>query len=153
MKDIKKLLVFSLLMVLFMSCGSNRSTSKKSRQQEEVTKEQYLYTQSDLIFDKYKKNNQGQVNSFTVAYIGNYKVIAIDKMVNYKIPASITLAQGILESGNGLSTLAKKSNNHFGIKCHSGWKGKKVYHDDDKRGNASGNMTILKALLMIIRSF
>jgi flagellum-specific peptidoglycan hydrolase FlgJ len=134
MKDIKKLLVFSLLMVLFMSCGSNRSTSKKSRQQEEVTKEQYLYTQSDLIFDKYKKNNQGQVNSFTVAYIGNYKDIAIDKMVNYKIPASITLAQGILESGNGLSTLAKKSNNHFGIKCHSGWKGKKVYHDDDKRG-------------------
>jgi len=134
MKDIKKLLIFSLLMVLFMSCGSNRSTSKKSREKEEVTKEQYLYSQSDLIFDKYKKNNQGQVNSFTVAYIGNYKDIAIDKMVNYKIPASITLAQGILESGNGLSTLAKKSNNHFGIKCHSGWKGKKVYHDDDKRG-------------------
>ena len=134
MKDIKKLLVFSLLMVLFMSCGSNRSTSKKSKKQEEVTKEQYLYAQSDIIFDKYKKNNEGQVNSFTVAYIGNYKDIAIDKMVNYKIPASITLAQGILESGNGLSTLAKKSNNHFGIKCHSGWKGKKVYHDDDKRG-------------------
>jgi len=44
------------------------------------------------------------------------------------------LAQGILESGNGLSTLAKKSNNHFGIKCHSGWKGKRVYHDDDKKG-------------------
>ncbi len=134
MKDIKKLLVLSLLMVLFMSCGSNRSTSKKSKQKEEVTKEQYLYAQSDIIFDKYKKNNEGQINSFTVAYIGNYKDIAIDKMINYKIPASITLAQGILESGNGLSTLAKKSNNHFGIKCHSGWKGKKVYHDDDKRG-------------------
>jgi len=134
MKDIKKLLVFSLLMVLFMSCGSNRSTSKKSQQKEEFTKEQYLYAQSDIIFDKYKKNNQELANSFTVAYIGNYKDIAIDKMVNYKIPASITLAQGILESGNGLSTLAKKSNNHFGIKCHSGWKGKKVYHDDDKRG-------------------
>ena len=134
MKDIKKLFIFSLLMVLFMSCGSNRSTSKKTRGQEEITKEQYLYTQSDIIFDKYKKNNEGQVNSFTVAYIGNYKDIAIDKMVNYNIPASITLAQGILESGNGLSTLAKKSNNHFGIKCHSGWKGKKVYHDDDKRG-------------------
>ena len=134
MKDIKKLLIFSLLIVLLMSCGSNRSTSKKSKKQEEVTKEQYLYAQSDIIFDKYKKNNEGQVNSFTVAYIGNYKDIAIDKMVNYNIPASITLAQGILESGNGLSTLAKKSNNHFGIKCHSGWKGKKVYHDDDKRG-------------------
>ena len=48
------------------------------------------------------------------------------------IPASITLAQGILESGNGLSELAKKSNNHFGIKCHGTWNGEKVYHDDDK---------------------
>ena len=55
-------------------------------------------------------------------------------MEKYKIPASISLAQGILESGNGLSTLAKKSNNHFGIKCHSGWKGKRVYHDDDEKG-------------------
>jgi len=50
----------------------------------------------------------------------------------YKIPASITLAQGILESGSGKGTLATKANNHFGIKCHD-WKGKKVYHDDDKR--------------------
>ena len=52
-------------------------------------------------------------------------------MVKYKIPASITLAQGILESGNGNSALAKYSNNHFGIKCHD-WNGKKIYHDDDE---------------------
>jgi len=52
----------------------------------------------------------------------------------YKIPASITLAQGILESGAGQSQLARKSNNHFGIKCHSDWKGGRVYHDDDLRG-------------------
>lgn len=133
MKYMKKLLVISLMMVLMMSCGSKRSTAVKSVQQEENAKERYLYTQSDQIFDNYKAKNEGKVNSFTVDYIGNYKDIAIDKMVTYKIPASITLAQGILESGNGLSTLAKKSNNHFGIKCHSGWKGKKVYHDDDKR--------------------
>ena len=63
MKNIKKLLVFGLLMVLLMSCGSNRSTSKKSKKQEEVTKEQYLYAQSDIIFDKYKKNNEGQVET------------------------------------------------------------------------------------------
>ena len=133
MKYMKKLLVISLMMVLMMSCGSKRSTAVKSVQQEQNTKERYLYAQSDQIFDNYKAENDGKVNSFTVDYIGNYKDIAIDKMVTYKIPASITLAQGILESGNGLSTLAKKSNNHFGIKCHSGWKGKKVYHDDDKR--------------------
>ena len=66
-------------------------------------------------------------------YIEKYKEQAIREMLHSGVPASITLAQGILESGNGLSTLAKKSNNHFGIKCHSGWKGKKVYHDDDKR--------------------
>jgi len=51
----------------------------------------------------------------------------------YKIPASITLAQGILESGHGQSTLAKKANNHFGIKCHKGWKGKSILHDDDAK--------------------
>ena len=55
-------------------------------------------------------------------------------MHKYDIPASITLAQGILESGNGRSQLASKSNNHFGIKCHVGWKGQKVYHDDDEKG-------------------
>ncbi len=55
------------------------------------------------------------------------------EMKKYKIPASITLAQGILESGNGNSTLAKKANNHFGIKCHSDWKGKTMRWNDDKR--------------------
>ncbi len=55
-------------------------------------------------------------------------------MNKYRVPASITLAQGLLESGAGCSELARKSNNHFGIKCHSGWSGRKVYHDDDARG-------------------
>ncbi len=66
-------------------------------------------------------------------YIRKYHEIAIDEMHTYGIPASITLAQGILESGNGNSTLSRKSKNHFGIKCHKGWKGKKVYHDDDAK--------------------
>ena len=52
----------------------------------------------------------------------------------HKIPASITLAQGILESGMGYGRLAKEGNNHFGIKCHKEWKGKRIYHDDDKKG-------------------
>ena len=66
-------------------------------------------------------------------YIDTYDIVAMREMKAHKIPASITLAQGILESGNGQSKLASKSNNHFGIKCHD-WKGAKVYHDDDRKG-------------------
>ena len=67
-------------------------------------------------------------------YIALWKDVAVQKMQEHGIPASITLAQGLLESGNGNSELARKANNHFGIKCHSDWKGAKVYHDDDRRG-------------------
>ena len=66
-------------------------------------------------------------------YIKKYKDIAIKQMHRHKIPASIILAQGCLESNDGNSSLAKKANNHFGIKCHDGWKGKKIKQDDDKR--------------------
>ena len=67
-------------------------------------------------------------------YIKKYRELAVDEMKKYHIPASITLAQGLLESGAGQSTLARKSNNHFGIKCGSDWNGKTVHHDDDARG-------------------
>ncbi len=69
----------------------------------------------------------------TEAYINKYKAIAIKDMKRYKIPASITLAQGILESGSGNSRLARRANNHFGIKCHEGWHGKKIRVTDDAR--------------------
>ena len=65
-------------------------------------------------------------------YINQYKDLAIGQMLKYNIPASITLAQGLFESRAGLSSLATKGNNHFGIKCH-GWRGDAVYHDDDAR--------------------
>ena len=82
---------------------------------------------------KLKKKNPA-LNTHTLAYIRKYAPIAVKEMHEYKIPASITLAQGILESGRGRSELALKSNNHFGIKCHTGWTGERVYHDDDKKG-------------------
>jgi len=74
-----------------------------------------------------------QPNQKVLNYIEQYKAIAIKEMIEYKIPASITMAQGILESGAGQSELALKSNNHFGIKCHTDWKGDKVYYDDDAK--------------------
>ncbi|NYI48612.1 glucosaminidase domain-containing protein [Macellibacteroides fermentans] len=73
-------------------------------------------------------------NSSYEAYISKYSNLAIEHQKKYKIPASITLSQGLLESGAGQSSLARQSNNHFGIKCHSDWRGGRVYHDDDLRG-------------------
>lgn len=73
---------------------------------------------------------QEKLSQVTLDYIEQYRSVAVEEMRKYKIPASITLAQGILESGSGESELAKKSNNHFGIKCHE-WQGERVYHDDD----------------------
>lgn len=65
------------------------------------------------------------------SYVLQYKDIAKGNMKQYGIPASIILAQGILESGAGSGTLSKTANNHFGIKCHTGWTGESVRHDDD----------------------
>ena len=74
-------------------------------------------------------------NTVTEDYIAKYRNIAIDNQKQYKIPASITLAQGIIESGSGRSSLAKESNNHFGIKCHTTWQGKRTYKDDDSKND------------------
>jgi LysM repeat protein len=68
-----------------------------------------------------------------IAYISLYKDAAITEMQRSGVPAAITLAQGMLESGYGEGELCKKSNNHFGIKCKDDWTGDKVYHDDDSK--------------------
>ena len=72
-------------------------------------------------------------NARYVEYINKYSDLAVEQMKLHKIPASITLAQGLLESGAGNSQLARKSNNHFGIKCGGSWRGRSVRHDDDAR--------------------
>lgn len=75
-----------------------------------------------------------QKNEFVIDYINSYKQLAIEEMIRTGVPASIKLAQGIHETEAGQSDLVLKSNNHFGIKCKTGWQGEKVYHDDDARG-------------------
>lgn len=73
-------------------------------------------------------------NEDVISYINTWKELAMSEMQRTGVPASITLAQGIHESMAGKSPLSQKSNNHFGIKCKTGWQGEKVYHDDDARG-------------------
>jgi len=77
---------------------------------------------------------KAQNNEFVLDYINTYKQVAIDEMLRTGVPASIKLAQGIHETEAGRSDLVLRSNNHFGIKCKTGWQGEKVYHDDDARG-------------------
>lgn len=76
---------------------------------------------------------KAQVNQAYWQYINQYKDVAVEQMLRYGIPASITMAQGLLESRAGLSRLARQGNNHFGIKCH-GWTGRTISEDDDAYG-------------------
>jgi len=124
---IKKTVFIIILSVLVFSCGSRkRAARKKAKANKEIVEKP-----SEDLKDIEIKTTTPKINS-TTHYISVYKDIAISEMKIYGIPASITLAQGILESGSGKGTLAVKANNHFGIKCHD-WKGAKIYHDDDKR--------------------
>lgn len=83
-----------------------------------------------LIFNSVQAQNDENIHR----YIEQFRDIAISEMHRTGIPASITLAQGIIESNSGRSRLATKGNNHFGIKCHKGWTGGVMYHDDDAKG-------------------
>ena len=86
-----------------------------------------------LIFCMTMQIGWTQNNATTIAYIAQYKAIAMKEMKRTGVPASITLAQAILESNSGESNLAKNHNNHFGIKCKSDWTGAKAYQDDDAK--------------------
>ena len=138
---------FALFLVgLFVvSCTSSRSVVKTTTKPNTTTKKQPI-TQSKPVNSKpnttTNPKNDSQVsleatsNVKTYAeeiqlYVDNFKDIAKNNMKTHGIPASITLAQGILESGAGKGKLAQAAHNHFGIKCHSGWTGESVKHDDD----------------------
>lgn len=73
------------------------------------------------------------LNPAYLSYIEQYHQLAEKQEKEHRIPASIVLAQGLLESGAGQSDFAKQSNNHFGIKCNNDWTGQKIYHDDDQK--------------------
>jgi LysM repeat protein len=130
-------IIFSCLFLLVLySCGAKKKVVNTKNPGvviiEPVPLALPAVNEVELI-KKLIKNNP-KLNKQTLAYIKKYAAIAVKEMHEYKIPASITLAQGILESGKGRSELALKSNNHFGIKCHRQWTGERVYHDDDEKG-------------------
>lgn len=130
-------ILFSILFLLVLSnCGAKKRVVKKKRGGIEITepKPKKLPDVNELKITRNLAKKNPRLNKETLAYIRKYAPIAVHEMHQYKIPASITLAQGILESGKGKSQLALKSNNHFGIKCHTKWTGERVYHDDDEKG-------------------
>jgi flagellum-specific peptidoglycan hydrolase FlgJ len=122
----KKIILVGFVLVL-VGCSSSKSkiTSTKS---ENSSSDKALATANQ----KAHSNSKAVITSDLInGYIFHYKDIAMNNMKNFGIPASIILAQGILESGSGQSHLALTANNHFGIKCYTDWKGETAYQDDD----------------------
>lgn len=145
---VKTKLAFLLLALLVISCNSSKSVVRTTTSSKVVTKKPQSKTQPNPVKSKTSSTNSSTTNSNTEvnleatsniktyadevkAYVDNFKDIAMNNMKNHGIPASIILAQGILESGAGKGKLALAANNHFGIKCHKEWTGESVKHDDD----------------------
>lgn len=130
------------ILVSLVSCGSSRVITTKDKNYQKPDNSEVV-TSDPKTTPAPEPPKPPQTPTVTrpqstakdkvVRYIENYRDIAVAEMKDYGIPASITLAQGILESGAGDGDLTRRANNHFGIKCH-GWTGEKVYHDDDKKG-------------------
>lgn len=127
-----KINVLIVLITILSSCTSKRNVVTATKKKEVV--KVVVVVEEPVKKKEVVKKTEPVYSNPKEAYIQRYKAIAMKEMRKYKIPASITLAQGLLESGSGQSTLTRKSNNHFGIKCHKGWTGKKTYHDDDEKG-------------------
>ena len=131
-------IALSIMLALFLiGCGAKKkSASKKDRKKPAVAytkKPTFQSIEAAPLPADEGKFVQIPINSVE-EYIETFSEVAQAEMKAYGIPASITLAQGILESGIGKSELVLKTNNHFGIKCHRGWDGEYAFHDDDRKG-------------------
>jgi len=123
----------ALCCLLIVGCRAKKNTVATSKKKYVPTEKVIAEKKGESLIKEIKPPSKNITYKETVIlYIENYSLIAKEEMLQYGIPASITLAQGILESGAGRGELSAKSNNHFGIKCHKGWTGERVYHDDDK---------------------
>ncbi|MFY7672668.1 glucosaminidase domain-containing protein [Tenacibaculum sp. MEBiC06402] len=132
-----RVVFFIVLGIVLTGCGSKKQVVSKPTQKPIIVtapKKESKIEIPEIEHKKTVKKTKASVTATTKEYIEKFAPIAVREMHRYKIPASITLAQGILESGSGRSPLAIRSNNHFGIKCHKGWEGKSVTHDDDEIG-------------------
>lgn len=128
----KKIFLIMLIGIIFSNCGSRKRTITRKKAKDVKERVVEVKDSNPVSAKPIKTPNASRIINSTTDYIDIFKDIAIYEMRTYNIPASITLAQGILESGSGKGRLAIKANNHFGIKCH-GWTGAKIYHDDDAR--------------------
>jgi len=136
----KRIFTIICLLALVTSCGSSKkvTTKKSTNKTNRVVKSKrkkrpkvVANTPENTKVTVVIKDTPESYATPTDEYIAIYSDIAQAEMRNYGVPASITLAQGILESGAGKGRLSVEANNHFGIKCHKGWTGGKIYHDDD----------------------
>tara|TARA_R100001377_G_scaffold83060_1_gene64072 strand:+ start:826 stop:1638 length:813 start_codon:yes stop_codon:yes gene_type:complete len=130
----KRILVLICLALIVFGCGTkkraaSKSSKNKPRTERVVKKPQIKFPTQEPQVDPPVKETVVSNNPIE-DYIVTYSDIAQEEMRLYNIPASITLAQGILESSSGRGRLSVEANNHFGIKCHE-WTGAKIYHDDD----------------------
>ncbi|HSP11100.1 MAG TPA: glucosaminidase domain-containing protein [Salegentibacter sp.] len=133
---IKYILLLIFVSVFAVSCGSKKKvvTKKKNDSGPRIIPPEPRASENENSRVLKIETLEPSPRRYSVEdYIKDFSGIAQEEMRLYDIPASITLAQGILESGAGQGDLSRRANNHFGIKCHE-WDGPKVYHDDDARG-------------------
>lgn len=128
---LKSVIVCFLTIAFLASCKSKKKTTYVAPKKTEV---EVVEVEEIVEQLKVEETSKIVVTNSTEEYIEQYKDISMKEMRDFKIPASITLAQGILESSSGKSALTLRSNNHFGIKCHKGWTGEYTHHDDDEKG-------------------
>ena len=136
----RKIVFLLVAGIFFIGCKSKKTVTSVTAQRPEKPKEITVAQKIEKVDDGLyvMPEDTGEFLRFDInspeEYIATFAEIAQMEMKAYGIPASITLAQGLLESGLGKGELAQKTNNHFGIKCHTGWQGDYDHHDDDEKG-------------------